>query len=307
MDEEAYRSLALDPKPTNGWHELDRIYSSTRRRLYADPDWRYGPPRVHEVAKEGFDALQPYMSVEGKVYCDLGCGAYHPYGVSAAMFLNGAARTIALDLQDSERERAAEALADLLCDCLVHPEQWHWSAVAREHFFEAIRVFDLKALQKGQLATGLARAPLKHVVSDIYTGAIRLLEEDSIDIMSSRAVLEHFLDFGSAVKRLFDVMRKGGVAYHHIDLVDHRAYEDPRYHWWSFLAEGENWSDGLVNRLRSSEIRSHLENVGFEILRFENRMGKMPEGFARQLRGRFRDMPEAELNVITVSCVLRKA
>ena len=44
----------------------------------------------------------------------------------------------------------------------------------------------------------------------------------------------------------------------------------------------------------------------FEVLRYENRMGKMPEGFAQQLKGRFRDMSEEELNVTGVFCVLRK-
>jgi hypothetical protein len=222
------------------------------------------------------------------------------------MFLNGARATIALDSYDAPKERAAEALADLLCHCLAQPEQWHWSAIAPEDFYRAIRRFDLEALQKGRLADGIASVPLKHVVSDIHNVTLEALEVDSIDVMSSRAVLEHFLDFEAAASRLFALMRKGGVAYHVIDLVDHRAYEDARYHWWSFLAEDESWSDGLVNRLRSCEIRPYLENAGFEVLRYENQMGKMPVGFRQHLKGRFRNMSEEELNATGVFCVLRK-
>jgi hypothetical protein len=103
--------------------------------------------------------------------------------------------------------------------------------------------------------------------------------------MPSRAVLEHCLDFEAAARCLFALMRKGGVAYHVIDLVDHPAYEDAGYHWWSFLAEDESWSDGLVNRLRSCEIRPYLENAGFEVLRYETQMGKMPGGFRQHLKG----------------------
>lgn len=101
-------------------------------------------------------------------------------------------------------------------------------------------------------------------------------------------------------------MRKGGVACHVIDLVDHRAYISSDYHFWSFLAEEEDWSDGLVNRLRSCEIRPHFERAGFEILCYENRIREMPKGFMKQVAGRFREMTEEELSATTVFCVLRK-
>jgi len=219
------------------------------------------------------------------------------------MYLNGARSTIALDLNDGNQQRAAEALADLMVDCLSFPEKWHWSGIGRTDFLQRAHQFGLNALREGRLEEGLAGLPLRHIVTDIHNP---ILEEDSIDQMSSRAVLEHFLDFGVAVERMFVLMRHGGVAYHNIDLVDHRTYKDPRYHWWSFLAEGEDWSDGLVNRLRSCEIRPHFERVGYEVLRYENIIGKMPAGFLRQVVGRFREMPEEELNVTGVCCVLRK-
>ena len=76
------------------------------------------------------------------------------------MFLNGACATIALDTKDSNKERAAEALADLLCCCLTQPEEWHWSAVASEDFFQAIRQFDLKALHVGAPSDGAGGLPL---------------------------------------------------------------------------------------------------------------------------------------------------
>jgi len=143
----------------------------------------------------------------------------------------------------------------------------------------------MQALRLGRLDDGLSNLPLRHIVTDIHSP---MLEEESIDIMTSRAVLEHFLNFDLAVDRLFALMRKGGIASHHIDLVDHRAYSSSEYHYWSFLAEGDDWSDGLVNRLRSCEIRPQFERAGFEILRYENRIGEMPKGFMRQVAGRFR-------------------
>ena len=90
------------------------------------------------------------------------------------------------------------------------------------------------------------------------------------------------------------------------DLVDHRGYNSSDYHFWSFLAEDEDWSDNLVNRLRSCEIRSHMERAGFEILHYENRIGNMPAGFMKQVAGRFREMTEEELSTTGVFCVLKK-
>ena len=236
------------------WSELDRIYTFCRRQLNLKPDWRYGPARVHEVAKEGFDGISKYTTLQNKVYCDLGCGTCHPYGISAVMFLNGSSSTISIDLHGSNKQRAAEALADLLCDC-CWPDRWNWSSVDKLDFLSRVQQFDMQALREGRLDDGLAGLPLRHILTDIHNP---VLEEESIDIMTSRAVLEHFLNFNVAVDRLFALMRKGGVACHVIDLVDHRAYISSDYHFWSFLAEEEDWSDGLVNRLRSCEVREQV-------------------------------------------------
>ena len=145
---------------------------------------------------------------------------------------------------------------------------------------------------------------MRHVVTDIHSPS---LQPNSIDLMSSRAVLEHFLDFGTAVRRLYDLMRSGGVAAHVIDIIDHRHYNDPQaHHYFSFLAEGDDWSDGLVNRLRSSEIKKHFIDAGFAILKCEEIRSEMPEGFEEKIAGRFRAMPMEELKVTGVKCVLRK-
>ena len=97
LDDEASKSLALDPRLYEGrdWIELDHVYTICRRLLQARPEWRHGPARVYEVAREAFDAMSPHVSVADKSYCDLGCGVYHPYGISTIVYLNGAQSAIA--------------------------------------------------------------------------------------------------------------------------------------------------------------------------------------------------------------------
>jgi|GEM_PF-1327582 len=296
-------AAATTAAQSSSWMELDQVFTTTRRKLFEQADWRYGPKRVREVAREAFEALASVVPLEGKVFCDLGCGEHHPLGTSTLMFLNGVRETIALDKVGSDTGRDAEALFDLLVECLIDPEAWHWSQIAREDFISKINQFDLKTLKSGNLEKGLAGAALTHRVEDILTTDI----VEHIDLMSSRAVLEHCLDFRAALNKLFAMMTPGGIAFHHIDLTDHRAYIDPtRFHWWSFLAEADDWSDGLCNRLRASEIRESLERAGFAILNFEGRRVAMPAGFRRLLKGRFAQMTDEELETVTVKCLIKK-
>jgi hypothetical protein len=161
LDEGALESVVLDPRLYEGrpWDDLDRVYTICRRQLRARPEWRYGPARVYEVAKEGFEAVRPYISLDDQVCCDLGCGVYHPYGVSAILYLNGARSTIALDRDDSDQPRAAEALADLLLDCLSSPDRWHWSGSERSDFLQRAHQFGLPTLQEGRLGGAWRASP----------------------------------------------------------------------------------------------------------------------------------------------------
>jgi hypothetical protein len=307
LDNQTLDRLALNPGRLAGrsWDLLDAVYSQSRRELDCSEGWRFGPKRIHEVTWEGYEALGKYGSIVGKVYCDLGCGVSHPYGISTALFLNGAEKTIAVDRGNcKDQQRAAEALADLLYECVVHPENWHWSEITRAEFLKRIAEYDLKALRKGDLQTGLRHVPSSHHVMDICEP---FLPETSVDLLTSRAVLEHFLNFELAMSKLFQLMGPGGMAYHHIDLADHRIYLEPgKYHSLSFLAEDDDWSDGLVNRLRSCELKTIFENTGFDILQWNVIRAEMPAGFSSQIKGRFRAMPVDELNIKTVCCVLRK-
>jgi Methyltransferase domain len=302
---ETMESSTEGPLSDHLWVRLEPIYISSRRKLLQSRKWRYGPLFVWDNAKPVFDKLAEYnISVEGKVYCDLGCGTHHPYGTSAIMYINGAASTIATDMQDADKRRAAEALYDLLQDCLVNPDSWHWSSVTREEYLTRIQNFNFKALREGNLEVGLVSVPLKHIVTSIYEPSI---PSGGIDIISSRAVLEHFLDFEIACHKLWALMSPGSIAYHLIDLVDHRSYGSLEYHQWSFLAEDEQWSDGVCNRLRASEIYKYFENTGFEIKACDvTKNAEMPMGFRKQLRGRFASMSDEELNTLQIACLIKK-
>jgi hypothetical protein len=263
---------------------------------------------VREVSAQVFDALLPLTRIEGKSYFDLGCGEHNPYGMSALMYLNGAEQTVALDLDPAEPRRSAEVLADFLMECLAEPEAWNRQGLAPDSFLSRVRRFNLKALRAGDLAAGLAGLPLRHLQANVLDAVTDGLQ---VDLMSSRSVLEHVDHFPKVAARLAGMMKPGGLAYHTIDLVDHRAYTDPGHcHYWSFLAEGDDYNDrqpyGFVNRLRATEIRRCFEQAGFEILRYDVDRQPMPEGFRAKLTDKFAGPSDEELSATGVYCLLRK-
>src|SRR5690606_24463021 len=42
------------------WTHLDNVYTAARREIARRQEWRFGPARVQEVAKEAFDAIAPF-------------------------------------------------------------------------------------------------------------------------------------------------------------------------------------------------------------------------------------------------------
>jgi SAM-dependent methyltransferase len=305
--------LSLEMKPRIGenkdddktWRKLEPIYIKTRRKLLHSCKWRYGQLFVQDNTKLVLDNFAKYdISIKDKVYCDLGCGTHHPYGTSTIMYINGAASAIATDLRKADSRRSAEALYDLLLSCLAHPDYYHWSEISTEEYFSRIYSFNLKELCNGNLEAGLASVPIKYIVANIERSPI---PPESIDIILSRAVLEHFFDFELACKKLYWLMKPGGIAIHLVDFADHRAYGSKEYHWWSFLAEDEQWSDELCNRLRPSEIRDVLSKTGFEILDYyEINQGEMPLGFREQIKGRFALMSDEELSTLQAFYIIKK-
>lgn len=290
------------PPPVH-WINLERQFTHFRRELRQRPEWRHGPDRVRTVAREAYTGVSHGRTVVGATYCELGCGIYHPYGISTVFFLNGAELCFATDLHPTEAARAAEALGDLLLHILAFPDDWHWSEFPREKFLARARSFDLKALLAGNLERGVQGIPIYYALTDIHHPS---LPPSSFDLISSRATLEHFMDFPAACRRMFELSRPGSVAYHVIDVVDHRAYEPTGHHFWSSLTEPDDWTDGICNRLRPSELRAGFEAAGYEILDYHIDEGEPPPDTWSRLGPRFRHLPPSDIRATTVSCALRR-
>ena len=322
------KEQAVQDLPNWSWHRLDRVFSGIRRSLLAQtlegvPNWRYGPDYVHHVAGHTFRSIQPYGDICGKFYLDLGCGAQNPFGTSCVMYLNGARETLAVDQAEIDPSRSAEALFDLLEDCALFPDRWHWSGLSRDEYLRRIGSFNALALRGGDLPEGLRGVPVRYAKADICMALP--VEPASVDVIASRDALEHFLDFPSALCAMTTALRRGGLACHHIDLADHRAYrfldpEDysadytkdvlhirPEFHEWSFLAEDDRFRDGLCNRLRASEFRNIFCGTGYEVLQETPVRKALPPNFRARLTPAYASLSDEDLATTRVTFVLRKA
>jgi methyltransferase family protein len=301
IDQENIRILK---KGEVSWRILDRYYTVCRNASYNDVGYRYGIKRSSDVFTKAFNAFFEFVSIENVSYFEIGCGVHNPFAQSAIFYLNGADLTRAVDKDRIENlERSSVALFDLLIDCYVNPDAWHRSQIDREDYYARLALFDLNALKNGRLYEGISKCPLHHESSDILNCSI---SDNSVDIMTSRAFLEHVMvDFRSVLSRLYAMMKPGGVAFHEVDLRDHRWIK-PGYNKWSFMTQNRQESHLGFNQLRSCEMRDSFDKAGFEILSWETEVEKMPEVLRGQLNDHYSRMSLDELSIIGIKLVVRK-
>ncbi len=91
-----------------------------------------------------------------------------------------------------------------------------------------------------------------------------------IDFVYSISVLEHIKNVEGIINKFSDIVKKGGLMYHSIDMRDHYNFSNPflflKYSnstWGKYLTkEGVSYT----NRMRYSEYRRLLIKYGFEII-----------------------------------------
>lgn len=282
----------------------DDMLTTGRRVIWNDKEWRQGPERAFDVSSQAIQAIGQYQTLQNKTYMEIGCGPYSPLGVSTVMYLNGVENCIAFDRCVSDYPRAAEALYDLLAACALEPSRWNMTNQVQTDYFKRLYSFDVVALKNGNLSKGIAKTSLNYIIGNLENVQIA---SETISLASSRATLEHIPDFRKGMQELYRIMKPGGVSSHSIDLVDHRIYRDPeKYNMWSFLQEGEGWSDGLCNRLRASEILETARSVGFKTEVLEIERHEIPPKTLSNFSPVYASMDIHDLEITSIVCTFCK-
>ena len=283
---------------------LDFIYFRIRMHLQNRFDWRRGAFRTNSLFQSFYHEISRYTSIEDKVICDLGCGRMNAVGLSTIFYLNGCKSTYAFDIKNIDSKRSATGLYEILLECHAAPENWLLSGFGREDYFNRLNTIDLDELKQGKMDRFFEKLPIgwdKKRLNDIE------IEDESIDICFSQAVLEHLLSFDEAMAKLFQMMAPGGIMVHHVDFRDHRIIMEPqKYKWYSFLAEDEKWTDGLCNRLRPNQMKEIMEHVGFQVIEFVGERSELPRTFQSRLAFPFSKMAIDEIETMGGMFAVRK-
>ena len=307
-NEKYYSSILKNLNP----EKVDRFFTLLRRQLHESPHWNSGPTRLNTVLKSIFSRAGEHVR-RFETVCDIGCGKHNPLGSSLVMYLNGASRCLAMDMDRIDWPRATEALNDLVQDILREPDRWLFIRKNEPLFRERLGQLHFFRPEDNPLEDRFVRSFITFFNSSLEDAAVAA---DCVDFSFSEAVLEYFNPFPQAMKAVFDLMAPGSIGYHMIDFRDHRHFRKPmRYGFWHFLTED---LDGLsreelagrgisTNVLRYSEVGDALRSAGFDILEYRPvDVREMPPEVAGTLRGRFAGMQREDLEILTAWCVIGK-
>jgi len=266
---------------------------------------RFVPYRTDEAVDQGLlgdglqmiDALQSVgLDIKPSVVLEVGSG-WHPV-IPLLFHLAGARRikmTDQVSLMDASLVASAASFIERnkarLAACQIDlPAEWT-SAIKRdsqslERMLDALRIDYDASFEFSKLANG------------------------SIDVLVSRAVLEHIRPdvLTSLLAQFRRVLKPGGHMCHVIDNTDHYAHADKSINYVNFL-RFEDWQWRLLtinpfaytNRLRHSDYRRLLVAAGFRIVREVTRVDKksLASLGCMPLAAKFRDKDLEDLATAT--------
>lgn len=161
----------------------------------------------------------------------------------------------------------------------------------------------------GRPESGLAGKRIHYIIDPAGVSGLH----KGVDLVVSRAVLEHVNDLSVTVADMFNALRPGGDVVHLVDLKSHGLHEAnpldfltwaPRL--WSLMYSHK----GVPNRWRVNSYREALAKYNFEALRLD------PVAFASQadvewvrprLAAPFRDLSDTDLSWLEFWIVGRKS
>ncbi|HXV00348.1 MAG TPA: methyltransferase domain-containing protein [Caulobacteraceae bacterium] len=238
-------------------------------------------------------------------FVELGCGAHDPLALSTYFYLNGYEPNFGVDLLSPRvPEFSASSMYDILANMKMFPGRYCRGGTRPKDVLDRLRAINTASFERGDFDLGLQsmRGIVDLELVDIVKSRI---PPNSISLLASFAVFEHVDDIDAVSRHIHGLLKPGGVAYHLIDLADHRSYRgDGIYGPLSFLTEEE--APANMNRLRAPQMTEAQARAGFEILRDVRISAPFPAGFEDQLVSRFRAMPLVDVTVVKQHLLVRK-
>lgn len=291
-------SAWLPPGNVEIAHRLDGVL----RRL-ADPDggnrWLHHRwARLACELREDLEGLFPFPP--GFVAVCLGAGKRNGLSLPLLIGLMGAGRVEAVEpepLGTDEEWRLLQGLGETALTALIGEAQVPGLDTTREALTRFVR---LGPLFRGE---SLARTLAPGLVWRRSTAESLELPPGSVDLITSRSVMEHVANPASAYAAMARVLRPGGVLHHDIDFTAHDA-DSFAFYWRPPLGTNKTALDGL-NELRLSDHLAILRGLGLEVSVRRQAQAAGPVDRAR-LSPRFSRYTDDDLATTRAALVARK-
>jgi SAM-dependent methyltransferase len=131
-------------------------------------------------------------------------------------------------------------------------------------------------------------------ISFIPKDLTKIKLKDKVDFVYSISIFEHIKDVEGNIKKLGEIVKKGGIMYHSIDMRDHYNFNNPflflKYSkkiWNKYLTkEGVSYT----NRIRYSEFKKLFEKYGLEIINEEVERYNLPKNISKEFDKNDKDL-----------------
>lgn len=160
----------------------------------------------------------------------------------------------------------------------------------------------------GDVSSGFSPLRIEYVVSDKGTSGL----DGAIDMIYSRAVLEHVHDLDASFQDMETALTEGGYAIHKVDLKSHGLH---RNNPLDFLAWPESlWNlmysqKGMPNRWRINKYREIIAKTELKLEKLEC-SGSTDMATVEEIRPRlakcFKSLPDEDLRCMEFWMILRK-
>lgn len=91
------------------------------------------------------------------------------------------------------------------------------------------------------------------------------IASESVDLISSRSVLEHIFEYEACFDTMWRILRPGGIMFHDIGLGAHSDKDEFEFYYHP-KPHGEDKNNLQLNELRCSDYIREFEKRGFEVI-----------------------------------------
>ncbi|MGQ0536714.1 MAG: methyltransferase domain-containing protein, partial [Methanobacteriota archaeon] len=229
----------------------------------------------------------------GTHYVCVGAGGRNPLALPLLVGLSGASRVTAIEpepIPGHEEWRWRVGLEEMALRLLagnVRPPGVDASRASLEKFV------DVDALLFGPAGGGVLRRGALDLVPGFFEDVP--LAAGSVDLLSSRSVLEHVAEYDRFFDALARVVKEGGWMYHDIDLTSHSGPKDRFRFYREPPPKPGKRTPHRLNELRCSDYVRELEKRGFKCRVAKRNMASAAHLDEARLQPRFRHYSDEDL------------